>query len=55
MSNKVLEFYKNKTVLITGVTGFLGKVILERVLSVLTDVKKVFILIRKTKVNIINY
>ena len=42
----VLEFYKGKIIFITGTSGFLGKVILEKCLRVLTDVEKIFLLIR---------
>ena len=31
---KIKEFYKNKTIMITGCTGFIGKVILEKLLRV---------------------
>lgn len=43
-----LEFYKNKSLLITGTTGFVAKVLLEKILRVL-DVKRIFILIRAKK------
>ena len=36
---KIRGFYKDKTVLLTGVTGLLGKVILERIMNTLSDVK----------------
>ena len=42
----VLKFYKGKIILITGTSGFLGKVILEKCLRVLPDVEKIFLLIR---------
>jgi fatty acyl-CoA reductase len=35
---KVKEFYRGKNILITGVTGFLGKVILEKLLRTCPDV-----------------
>lgn len=41
----VRDFYSNKTVLVTGATGFLGKFIVEKLLSS-TNVSKVYILIR---------
>jgi FlaA1/EpsC-like NDP-sugar epimerase len=37
-SLKVVEFYKGKTVLLTGCTGFLGKIILEKFLRSCPDV-----------------
>ena len=47
MSSKtsIRDFYSNKTVLVTGATGFLGKFIVEKLLSS-TNVSKVYILIR---------
>ena len=43
---KVKEFYKDKTILITGCTGFIGKVILEKLLRTCGDCKKIYVLIR---------
>ncbi|XP_062555938.1 fatty acyl-CoA reductase wat-like [Armigeres subalbatus] len=44
--NRILSMYKDATILITGGTGFLGKILLEKVLRCL-EVKKVFLLIRR--------
>ncbi|XP_055590947.1 fatty acyl-CoA reductase wat-like [Uranotaenia lowii] len=44
--NQILAMYQDSTVLITGGTGFLGKVLLEKVLRCL-NVRKVFLMIRK--------
>ena len=43
-----LNFYKGKSLLITGCTGFVAKVVLEKVLRVL-DVKAVYVLVRSKK------
>jgi thioester reductase-like protein len=43
------EFYNGKNVLITGTTGFLGKVILEKFLRCVPSLNKIFILIRVKK------
>ncbi|XP_006004393.1 fatty acyl-CoA reductase 1 isoform X2 [Latimeria chalumnae] len=40
------EFYKGKNVLITGATGFMGKVLLEKLLRSCPEVKAVYILVR---------
>ena len=40
------EFYANKTILLTGSTGFLGKVILEKVLRSLPVVKTIYLAIK---------
>ncbi|XP_058827057.1 fatty acyl-CoA reductase wat-like [Topomyia yanbarensis] len=45
-TNRILDMYKDSTILITGGTGFLGKVLLEKALRCL-DVRKIFILIRR--------
>jgi fatty acyl-CoA reductase len=45
----VREFYKDKSIMLTGCTGFLGKIILEKILRTCSDFKKVYILIRPKK------
>jgi fatty acyl-CoA reductase len=44
----VKQFYAQKTILLTGCTGFLGKVILEKLLRT-TEFEKLYILIRPSK------
>ncbi|GLJ37414.1 hypothetical protein SUGI_0760030 [Cryptomeria japonica] len=44
------EFIRGKTILLVGVTGFLGKVFLEKILRVQPDVRCIFTLIRSTNV-----
>jgi fatty acyl-CoA reductase len=46
-SLKVKEFYTDKTILISGCTGFLGKIILEKIIRTCPDVRKIYVLIRK--------
>jgi len=50
-SNKVSfrQFYAGKTILVTGCTGFLGKVVLEKILRTLVDVNKIFVMVRPRK------
>lgn len=43
------EFYAGKSVLITGVSGFVGKVILEKILRSCEEVKNVYVLIRSKR------
>ena len=45
----VREFYNDKCILLTGVTGFVGKVLLERLLSTTPRIGKFYILIRPKK------
>lgn len=42
-------FYQGKNILITGCTGFVGKVLLEKILFSLPQIKKVFVFIRPKK------
>ena len=45
---EVERFYEDKVVFITGGTGFIGKVLLEKLLRC-TDIRKVYLLIREKK------
>ena len=47
-NSPVAEFYSGKTVFITGATGFMGKVLVEKLLRS-TDVKTIYLLIRPKK------
>ena len=41
----ITEFYQDKTILLTGSTGFLGKVVLEKILRSLPLVKCIYLAI----------
>lgn len=43
------NFYADSTIFITGATGFLGKILLEKLLRTCSDLKKIYILIRPKK------
>ncbi|KAL5223360.1 hypothetical protein ABZP36_028073 [Zizania latifolia] len=45
-SEKIIDYFKGKSILITGATGFLGKILVEKILRVQPDVKKIFLLVR---------
>ncbi|CAG5119961.1 unnamed protein product [Candidula unifasciata] len=45
----VANFYKNKTVFITGATGFMGKVLMEKLLRSCPGIKKCYTLVRPKK------
>ncbi len=47
--NDIASYYANKGILITGATGYLGKVLAEKLLRSCTDLKKVYLLIRHKK------
>ncbi|WJX68929.1 alcohol-forming fatty acyl-CoA reductase [Trifolium repens] len=42
----IMQFLEGKTVLITGATGFLAKIFVEKILRVQPNVKKLFLLVR---------
>ncbi|XP_044952964.1 probable fatty acyl-CoA reductase 5 isoform X1 [Hordeum vulgare subsp. vulgare] len=42
----IAEYFRNKSVLITGATGFLGKILVEKILRVQPDVKMIYLLVR---------
>lgn len=42
----VLQFLENKTILVTGATGFLAKIFVEKILRVQPNVKKLYLLLR---------
>ncbi|XP_030562484.1 fatty acyl-CoA reductase wat-like [Drosophila novamexicana] len=48
MESEIRKFYKNKTIFLTGGSGFLGKVIIEKLLRA-TDVKRIYLLIRSKR------
>ncbi|EDW28071.1 GL27182 [Drosophila persimilis] len=48
METEVQRFYRDKTIFVTGGTGFLGKVIIEKILRA-TDPKKIYFLVRSKK------
>lgn len=48
MESSIIEFYKNKTIFLTGFSGFLGQIVVERLLRC-CDVKIIYVLIRSKK------
>ncbi|XP_073146337.1 fatty acyl-CoA reductase 1-like [Henckelia pumila] len=45
---EIVQYFEGKTFLITGATGFLAKIFLEKILRLQPNVKKLFLLIRPT-------
>lgn len=43
------EWYKGRSVFITGATGFMGKVLMEKLLYSYADIKNIYILIRSKR------
>ncbi|KAL7084835.1 hypothetical protein ACP275_14G246400 [Erythranthe tilingii] len=49
-ANKIVEKFDGKTILITGATGFLAKILVEKILRVQPNIKTLFLLIRSPNV-----
>lgn len=47
--SKIVEFYKDKCVFVTGASGFLGKILVEKLLRACEDLQTIYILIRDKK------
>jgi alcohol-forming fatty acyl-CoA reductase len=45
----ITNFYKDKTIFITGTTGFVGKVVLEKIMRSLGDFKRIYLMVRPKK------
>jgi alcohol-forming fatty acyl-CoA reductase len=45
----IKEFYRDKTIFLTGTTGFVGKVVLEKFFRSLPIFKKIFVMVRAKK------
>jgi len=43
------EFYAGQSIFLTGASGFLGKVFIEKILRSCPDVREIFLLIRPKK------
>jgi len=50
-TSQIAEFYRDRSVFVTGGTGFLGKVLVEKLLRSCPDIKSIYLLIRPKKEN----
>lgn len=46
MTFEVKSYYTNKSILITGCTGYLAKIILEKIIRTCSDFKKIYVVMR---------
>ncbi|KAL1324904.1 alcohol-forming fatty acyl-CoA reductase [Arachis hypogaea] len=51
----ILQFLKDKTILVTGATGFLAKIFVEKILRVQPNVKKLYLLLRAPDIEFANH
>lgn len=47
--SKIAEFYQDKCIFITGATGFMGKVLVEKLLRSCPGIDRVYLLLRPSK------
>ncbi|KAK6644997.1 hypothetical protein RUM43_001273 [Polyplax serrata] len=47
--SEIQKFYEGTTILLTGATGFVGKILLEKLLRSCTTVKRIYVLLRSKK------
>jgi hypothetical protein len=47
--SEVAEFYRGRSVLVTGASGFMGKVLLEKLLYSCPDLRAIYILMRSKR------
>lgn len=47
--SSIVEFYKGRAVFITGATGFMGKVLVEKLLRSCPDIDHLYLLMRPSK------
>lgn len=45
----VKNFYRDRSIFITGATGFMGKVLVEKLLRSCPDIKNIYLLMRPKK------
>ena len=45
----IKEFYAGKAILVTGATGFMGKVLVEKLLRTVPEIGNVYILVREKR------
>lgn len=51
----ISEFYKGRSVFITGATGFMGKVLVEKLLRSCPGIERLYLLMRPSKGQSVEY
>ena len=46
---EIVKFYRKKNIFLTGTTGFVGKVVLEKILRSLPDFEVLYVMVRPKK------
>ncbi len=49
ITSEIIEFYRGKSIFITGATGFLGKALIEKLLRSCYHLEKIYVLVRGKK------
>lgn len=49
MESNIKNWIKNKNILVTGATGFVGKVLIEKLLRDCSDLERIFVVVRGKK------
>ena len=47
--SKISKFYENKSIFVTGATGFVGKVLIEKLFRSCYNLNKIYVLVRSKK------
>lgn len=47
--SEIVQFFKNKNILITGGTGFVGKLLIQKLIKDCPDLKGIYLLLRQHK------
>jgi fatty acyl-CoA reductase len=54
-TTSIVEFYRGRSVFITGATGFMGKVLVEKLLRSCPGIERLYLLMRPSKGQSVEY